>query len=460
VRSSSHRERSIWSRSAARCAPPGSTTASVAICTRAGERTPSLPAFERAVELVPAQPASAERAQALAALAHGLMITWRFNDSLAVCEQALTLARAVGAHQVELPALMDLGRDLAYLGRADEGVGCLRRALTLAQESGDPLALLHAHVSLTDVLLMLGRPGESARVADSGLEVVRRYGIDSTVLVANSIEALLVIGEWDEADRRSTAALRAITANFPYMLLGLRADLELGRGDFAAARAHLDAALATLREDRGQGIYDVYLAELALWERRWMDADRAVSDSLAMARSDHAAQLRVWFCAKGLRAQAELAALARARRDPDALRAWLARARKLIGAARHAGAEASATTPNAGAWLALAEAEYERARGFARPELWSAAAAAFDQVERPPAAAYCRWREAEALVSVGASRAEASLPLGEAYAVAARVGAKPLAGELELLAQCARLDLALRTSRQPTAHRAWRRSSA
>ena len=86
------------------------------------------------------------------------------------------------------------------------------------------------------------------------------------------------------------------------MLLGLRADLELGRGDFAAARAHLEAALATLREDRGQGIYDVCLAELALWERRWMDADRAVSDSLRMARSGQAAQLRVWFCAKGLRA--------------------------------------------------------------------------------------------------------------------------------------------------------------
>ena len=74
--------------------------------------------------------------------------------------------------------------------------------------------------------------------------------------------------------------------------------------------------------------------------------------------------------------------------------------------------------------------------------MWSAAAAAFDQVERPPAAAYCRWREAEALVAAGATRAEASVPFGEAYAVAARIGAKPLAGELELLAQRARLDLA------------------
>ena len=48
----------------------------------------------------------------------------------------------------------------------------------------------------------------------------------------------------------------------------------------------------------------------------------------------------------------------------------------------------------------------------------------------------------EALVAVGASRAEASAPLREARAVAARIGANPLLRELKLLAQRARLDLA------------------
>jgi len=343
---------------------------------------------------------------------------------------------------VELRALLDLGRDLAYLGRADEGFGHLWRALELAEENGDPLALLHAYVSLTDVLTMLARPEESARVGERGLEVVRRYGIDSTLLVANSIEALVAIGEWDEADSASAAALRAITANFPYMLLMLRADIELGRGDFEAARAHLEAALATLREDRGQGIYDVFLAELALWERRWTEADQAVRDGLASANSRQAAQLRVWFCAKGLRAHAELAALARARRGTDAVRTWLARARRLIAVARRAAEEAAAVTPNAAGWLALAEAEYQRARGVARPELWSDAAATWERLQRPPLVAYCRWRQAEALVAAGASRAQASGPLRQAHAVAARIGAKPLAEQLELLAQRARLELA------------------
>jgi DNA-binding CsgD family transcriptional regulator len=222
------------------------------------------------------------------------------------------------------------------------------------------------------------------------------------------------------------------------MLLIESAELELGRGDFEAARAHLDAASATVRPNRVHGLYDAHVADLALWERRWTDAVAASQAGLERARQ----QIRVQLCAKGLRAQAELAALARARRDSDALQGWLDRARELIGIARGAAAEAAAITPTAAGWLALADAEYERARGAAVSELWSEAAAASQRVERPPLAAYCRWREAEALVAGGASRTEASVPLRESHAVAARIGAKPLLRELELLAQRARLDLA------------------
>ncbi len=139
--------------------------------------------------------------------------------------------------------------------------------------------------------------------------------------------------------------------------------------------------------------------------------------------------------------KAELAALARARRDGDALRTWLARAQNLIAVARDAAAEASAVTPNAAGWRALAEAEYERACGVARAESWAEATAIWDRLQRPPLAAYCRWREAEALVAAGATRTEAGAPLREAHAGAARIGAKPLLRELELLAERARLDL-------------------
>jgi DNA-binding CsgD family transcriptional regulator/tetratricopeptide (TPR) repeat protein len=398
-------------------------------------------AVERAVELAPAQPPSPERAQVLAILGNLLMVAWRYDESVVACEEALAVARAVGAGAAEVLALRALGSGLAYLGRAEEGLAQLWLAGRLTEERSDPSAH-HVYVSLTDVLTMLGRPREAARLAATAVEALHRYGLDQTTLVANRIEALVAIGEWDEADRVSAAAVRTMTASLPHQPLMMRAGLETGRGEFDAAETHLLAAAPTLHEHPDVATYGAYLAELALWERRWTDADQAVTDGLARARSRHMAQLRVWLCTKGLRAQAELAAIARARRDAEAGRTWLGRSGQLIAVARRAAAEASPVTPNAGGWLALAEAEYERAHHIARPGSWSQAATAWERLERPPLVAYCRWREAEALVAAGASRREASAPLGRAHAIAGRIGAKPLMHELELLAERARLELA------------------
>jgi DNA-binding CsgD family transcriptional regulator/tetratricopeptide (TPR) repeat protein len=378
----------------------------------------------------------------LASLSGGLMVAWRHAESVPICERALVLAREVGAREAEVRALTVLGANSAYLGRGEEGLTLLRQALELAEEIGDDWGLERTYTNLTDALTMLGRPVESARLGRAGLAALRRNGIESGVLVANTIEALLAIGEWTEAERLCTEALRSISSSFRYMLYMLRADLAVGRGEVEPAREHLEAAIGTLREDRGQGVYDIFVAELALCEHRFMDADDAVRNALAMVRSGHADQLRVWFCAKGLRAQAELSALARARRHTDGVQRSAERSQELITWARQAAAEAVATTPNAAAWLALAEAEYARACATERPELWSAAAAACDLVERTPLAAYCLRHEAEALVAAGAPRTEASVPLRRAHAVATRLGARPLLREIELLAQRARIALA------------------
>jgi DNA-binding SARP family transcriptional activator/pimeloyl-ACP methyl ester carboxylesterase/tetratricopeptide (TPR) repeat protein len=407
----------------------------------AGRRDAAVAAFERAVELVPPEPPSPERAQVVAALGHALMLTWRHEKSRAICEQALALARAVGPRAAEVRALGALGVDLAYLGHGDDGLTTLWQALRLAEETRAPEDLDRAYIWLTDVLTMLGRPRESARLAAQAVEVIRRYGIEHGPLLANHVEALLATGEWEDADNVSAAALRANTANWPHHALISRAAVEAGRGDFDAARTHLEAALPSVREDeRGSLPYDLVVTELALWERRWRDADEAVCDGLARARARDAALFRVPLCAQGLRAQAELAAQARERGDADALGDHLGQARKLLTAARRAGAEAAPVTPNAAGWRALAEAEYGRACGSARPEAWSEAAAEWEQLERPPLVAYCRWRQAEALAATGG---DASGPLRAARAVAAHMGARPLLRELELLAERARLDPAV-----------------
>jgi DNA-binding CsgD family transcriptional regulator/tetratricopeptide (TPR) repeat protein len=404
-----------------------------------GRNEDALAELQRAVGIVPEEPPSPERAYALGSLAGGLMMAWRYADSLPVSRVALALARDVGAGDAEVRALTVVGCDLVYLGSSEEGIRCIRSALRLAEEIRDYWGLERAYVNLSDALTMLGRPTEAVWLGQAGLEAMRRYGVYRTLLVANTIEALLAIGEWDAAEKLTAAELRRFTASSPYLLLMYRADLESARGDFEAARTHLDAALATLPADRLYGVYEASVAELALWERRWVDADNAAREALAMTGSPEVQYLRAFLCTKALRAQAELAALARARRDSVALGSWLARAHELIAAARRG---RSAVSPNTAGWLAMAEAEYERAGGVARPPSWSSAASLWDRLERPPIAAYCRWREAEALVAIGASRTEASAPLREAYAVAVRLGARPLQREIELLAQRARLDLA------------------
>ncbi len=313
--------------------------------------------LERALELVTALPPCPERAEAVEAVGGGLQLLWRYQESFAYAEQALALARATRSREVEFKALITLGIDLAYLGHGDEGMAHLDQARSLATAMCDPLALYQAYVALTDTLTMLGRPRQAAADGEEGLTMLRPYGIDHTVLTANWIEALLAIGEWDAADDASSRAVRAITASYPHMPLILRADLETGRGHFDEARAHLDAARVTVRHEPGLATYYGYVAELALSQHQWRDALDAVDVGLEPAFRYDAALISVWLCAKGLRATAELAALARAHHDNTGLDDALARAAQLIAVVRDAAAAVAAITPNAAGWSALAEAE-------------------------------------------------------------------------------------------------------
>jgi DNA-binding CsgD family transcriptional regulator/tetratricopeptide (TPR) repeat protein len=405
----------------------------------------ALTAFRTAVDLVPAEPITPERVHVLAAFGNALMLGWRHAESRELCEQTLELARQVGARRSEFRALGVLGVDLAYLGRTEEGLGCLWEALHLAEDSGSPQDLGRAYIFLTDVLTMLGRPRESVQVAATGIALARKHGREhggDMPLVVNLMEALFDLGEWHEADRVGTAAIRAGGAQWPHQRLVQRAALDIGRGDFDRARADLQAALPTVHNDkRGLAAFDITRAELALWERRWDDAEHAVDGGLRRLPAREAALLRVRLCAQGLRAQAELAALARARRHRDALTDRLQRALQLLDATREAAIEAAAVTPTAAAWRAVAEAEYDRARAHPNPRSWDEAAAAWEALQQPPIVAYCRWRQAEALVTAGAPGTDTALPARAAHATAQRLGARPLQDEIQRLAQRARLDL-------------------
>ena len=365
-----------------------------------GHADDALVEFERAVEL---SQSSVERAQALAALGHGLSLAWRYEESLAICRQALELAPGRLA-PAELRALTVLGVDLVYLGHADEGLEQMRLALRVAEERADPVALqrvLHQPHRRADDARPPAGVGPAGR---GGAPRVPPLRARRDHFVANRVEALVACGEWDAADSESTAALRAITGSYPHQPLVNRGELEVGRGAFADARAHFEAAAATVRIDRDVATYQTFVAELALWERRWTDAGEAVTRrALAGALAGDGPDPRLAV----REGPARGGGAGRARTWPPRHRS---RADDLLATARAAASDASAVTPNAAGWLALAEAEYERAQ----PALWSGAAEVWERLERPPLVAYCRWRQAEALVAHGraARRSRCAAPRG------------------------------------------------
>lgn len=73
------------------------------------------------------------------------------------------------------------------------------------------------------------------------------------------------------------AALRTGSTDHADWILIVRSAVETGRGELDAARAHLEAASTTRREDHLFGLYDSYLGELPLWERRWTDAEAVIT---------------------------------------------------------------------------------------------------------------------------------------------------------------------------------------
>jgi DNA-binding CsgD family transcriptional regulator/tetratricopeptide (TPR) repeat protein len=408
-----------------------------------GDRRGALAALRRAVALVPPEPPSGERATVLAALGSALMLSGRHAESLGVCRQAIAVAETSGDERPALRAMAYLGADLCYLGRRVEGMAHLLEAFRRAEAHGTPGDVARNLVFRSHVLLKTGRLREAAQVALEGLAVVRRLGQEGStgiILAANAAEALVGTGDWARADEVLAAALRTGAANWAHFLHLQRAQLAIVRGDFEAGRRHLEAGAEGARDPQSEVAYVCLQAELAIWEGRPEAAAGAVEAGLRGPAARGTAFERSRLHALGTRAAAEQAQQTAIRRDPAAAEAARQRARRLLEEAHQAATDTVPLTPDAAAWLVVAEAECRRAEGHPAPELWQATAAAWDLLERPYLGACGRWRQAEALVAAGRP-AEAARPAREAFRVASQLGARALQRELELLAQRARLDL-------------------
>jgi DNA-binding CsgD family transcriptional regulator/tetratricopeptide (TPR) repeat protein len=408
------------------------------------ERDAGIGACRRAVELVPAEPPSPQRVRVLAALGHAMMLCFRHAEARPYCEEAIAVAERLGEPERAARPRDVLGVVLCYLGQPAEGLALLAESCAQPLDRSAPERLVRPLVLYSDTLTLTGRLAESVQVARRGLVLVRELGWENSVgrlVAANIGEALLGLGDWDGADEVLSHTLRMPGDYWSYYPHMWRAQLMTGRGDFEVARRHVEAA-AEATEMSSAAPYLAYVAaELAIWGRRLDDAAEAVDGGLASAVTVGAAYLRVRLCALGLRVQAEVAqdAVLHARHE-DAARAR-ERAESLYEEACRAGKAAAQVTPDAAAWRALADAEYARVERKPAPERWAAAAAAWDDLQRPYHVAYCSWRHAEALLAAGATPADATPPARQAHDIATRLDAAPLRREVELLAKRARLHL-------------------
>jgi DNA-binding CsgD family transcriptional regulator/tetratricopeptide (TPR) repeat protein len=403
-------------------------------------RTPEgVEELERAVALIPAEPPTAERARALDQLALTLMLVGDYTRSRELCEAAIAVAQAIGARVEEADALICLGQDLVGMGDRSAGLEVLRRARSIATEIGDDEVLSHVAVGLSDGLWRDGQLAQAIEVALDGAQASRRVGLEvrECICNGNAAEAAYELGRWDLVDELTRDMLARDLSGVPLAFAHHTAGaLARGRGDLAAAEAHVAAQRDAVGHDaawaEGEIIEDE--AQLALWQRRPEAASTAARRGAEVMAHDALICLTMaWL---GLRAEADRAELARARRDDEAERAARERASAFRDTAREC--VAAAAHPSLEAAIA---AEQTRADGDSDPALWDAAASAWEARPAPFQGAYARWRQAEAALA-RRDREPAARALLAAHGVAVDLGAGALRSELEALARRARIELA------------------
>ena len=258
-----------------------------------------------------------------------------------------------------------------------------------------------AYINLADLLHQRGRSEEGRAVAHEGAERTTGTGGYSSWVSTVEAEIALDTGDWAYAERHLPDPGPVTGTTFVNFALR-HAELALGKGDAARARALLDdvdVAAVNIDEPQFLGVMGALRAEL---ERRAGDLDaaraaiRRALDRIETCTDDVVRLARV--AAVGVVVEADAAQRACDLGDDEERRRALMEADFHLG---RTGAAAEDGGPVEEAWLRSAEAEHARANGKSDPAAHEAAAQAWEAVQRPYPAALMRWRAGEAHVAAG-----------------------------------------------------------
>jgi DNA-binding CsgD family transcriptional regulator/tetratricopeptide (TPR) repeat protein len=412
--------------------------------------------FGTAADLLPRDPPTAELAGILALEARCLLVLSQLRDAAAKATEAIAIADAAGARAEGAHALDTLGMCRGMLGHFDEGIAAVRTALTVAEELllPDNLNLGYTHLSL--LLLHAGNLEAAAGVALDGPSVGEALGgIRLNGAVVNSAQALIDLGRFDDAEAL-LADLGDLVGNCTASPPLLRAEIAIRRGDWDLATELVkvvDTMTAHLADVEFRGGFLTIAAELALAEGRAADACRDIEHAIALGTGTEDPML-ARICTIGVRALADDVDAARLRGKKPDVDAAVPRADALLREAERVvtGPLTTGGIPLPAPLAFLATGRAERSRlGPPDPDRWAEAASAWESLSRRFDSAYCRWREAEAVLQQGSGRSRASALLEQSWKTAVTIGADDLRNRIERLAQRARIDLAVADDDEPEA---------
>jgi DNA-binding CsgD family transcriptional regulator len=298
-------------------------------------------------------------------------------------------------------------------------------------------------------MLKCGRLEEVQAVATRSMEIVRRHGRGesflASLLASIAVEALLSLGRTAEAALwlESDTAGPVHRERWPLHLH--RAHLDLLRGHVTAARERIMQIHAL--PIGGNPGFTREIAQIAceidLWDGRPDGALDEARRALAAIEGTDEVMHAGWLLVTALRASADIAVRARARRDDRALHHALTTQDELHTWRQRQTSDPFAAHPYLPARTAQAaswHAEHTRAAGHDDPDAWCTAAGAWQALRRPHRAGYALWRQGEALLGRDTtSKGQVTAVLRTASRLAD--GAEPLATAVRALGRRARIDL-------------------
>ncbi|CAL9284687.1 hypothetical protein SUDANB135_00914 [Streptomyces sp. SudanB135_2055] len=397
-----------------------------------------------AFALIPAEPPSPTWVWAAATHVMAARQVGEIETALRVGRRALRVAEELGVADARADLL------ISVIGLEDDnrtterGRRRLREARELARRAGNAPVELRALFNLAIGCFESGAPADCLDRAAEGLERARRSGLLSSPYAREMRYLRLLVrytlGHWEECLREAAedeaggppAAGAHTVAPVLYV--------ALARGDLGAAdraRALLDGPfdwMITL-------VAGIVLTDAAALRGDPEDAVRWARSTVARLTDDAGTPpaVTVRLAALALSAVADTVVGLRAAGDEAEAGRWTQAAAELLEQARRSarrGEDDRPQGPEGQAWLARAEAEWERLATGPDPAAWQRAVDGFahgDVYER----ARCRLRLAEALLAAGRPQ-EAAREAGLAHREADRLGAAPLRERLDDLVRRAR----------------------